>query len=64
MLFTCFPCLKLLPHAMPRARLEEGFLEVAWFLGNAQMLGKAVPALKPAVSWAWSFFHGWLWSTS
>lgn len=46
LLFICFPCIKLLPHAMPRAGLEEGFLEEAWFLGSAQMLGKAVPALK------------------
>lgn len=58
LLFICFPCIKVFPHAVPHAGIEEGFLEEAWFLGNAQRLGKVVPALKPAASWTWSFSHG------
>lgn len=64
LLFIFFPCIKLPPRAMPHARIEEGFLKEAWFLGCAQMLGKAVPALMPAMSWACSFSHGWLQSIS
>lgn len=40
--------IKLLPRAMPPARLQEGILEEAGFPGCAQMPGKTVAALKPA----------------